>query len=331
MAYFQKGLDGSGTVEDPFLVRSYTDYVSIDARYGVSDDPPYYKLENDINMAANGGYMMEKDFYNGHLNMNDHSIISPKVSIGKYLIKNCDIYSNEMEVVGQDGKIHTKGGCGQILDIRGGLMDYGFNACTFRRMFIDINAEGMFIGNVSPQTGLISRARGEQSHFRINNVGYIYKLVTSYNPGSEGDYPFVDCCFEFNGEAYDINSTSLIDFGYSDPNITDPMLNRCLISGKLDCSNLSYAYGSCPYPLVKGKVSDSAFYLYGNDERDQKGYGGYADTIDSSTVTIALDISDSKMYIKNQNGVTMVSAQNYINPTYLKNIDFDVINVNKEG
>jgi hypothetical protein len=329
MAYYQKGLDGAGTEEEPFLVRSYSDYISIDARYGVADDPPYYKLMNNLNMAAYGGYMKEKDFFNGHLNMNDHSIISPKVAVGRYLIKNCDIYSNEMESVGGNGKVNVKGGCGQILDIRGGLMDYIFNACTFRRMLIDINAEGMYIGNVSPQTGLISRARGEQSHFKITNVGYIYKLITSHYM-SEG-YPFVDCCFEFNGEVYDLHSDALIDFGYSDPNPTDPMLNRCLIAGKVNCENLTYAYGSCPYPLIKGKVSDSAFYLYGYDERDQKGYGGYADTIDNGSVTIALDISDSKMYIKNQNGVTMVSAQNYINPTYLKSIDFDVININKEG
>lgn len=330
MAYWQKGLDGSGTEDDPFIIRSYNDYLNVDARYTVDADPPYYRLDNDLNMSAHGGYLMEKDFLNGHLNMNDHSIVSPKVSIGKYLIKNCDIYSNEMEIVGGDGVVSTKGGCGQILDIRGGLMDYVFNNCTFRRMFIDINAEGIYIGNVSPQTGLISRARGEQSHFVIRNTGYIYKLITSYNPGSIAEYPFIDCCFEFEGEAYDINSNSLIDFGYSEPSNTDPMLKRCLISGKLNCSNLTYAYGSCPYPLIHGKVSDSAFYLYGYDDRDQKGYGGYADTIDSSSVTIALDISDSKMYIKNQNGVSMVSAQNYINPTYLQSIDFDVININKE-
>ena len=328
MAYFQKYLDGSGTEEDPFIVRSYEDYILIDPRYSIDLEPPYYKLMTDINMSAHGGYLMQKDFLNGHLNMNDHSIISPRVPVGQYLIKNCDLYSNDMESVGSNGVVNVKGGCGQILDIRGGAMQYVFNACIFRRMIIDMNTDGMFINDPSTQvqTGLISRAQAEQSHFIISNVGYSGKIITSHY--MDYKYPFVDCCFEFNGEVYD---GPLFEFGYSEPTDTDKMLSRCLISGKVNCENLSYAYSSCPYPLVHGTISDSALYLFGTDDRDQKGYGGFANAIDDSYVSIALANSDSKFYVNAQSGVSIVSAEQFVNPTYLKSIDFDVINVNKEG
>ena len=89
MAYYQNILEGSGTESDPFLIHSYEEYIAIDARYSVDLEPPYYKLMTDINMSAHGGYLKQTDFYNGHLNMNDHSIISPRVPKGQYLIKNC--------------------------------------------------------------------------------------------------------------------------------------------------------------------------------------------------------------------------------------------------
>lgn len=327
MGYFQKYLEGEGTKAKPFLIYSYEDYMVVDPRHSVDVDPPYYKLMNDINMSARNGYLRQMDFLNGYLNMNDHSIISPRVPKGQYLIKNCNIYSNDLEVVGQDGVIHKKGGCGQFLDIRGGAMQYVFNACTFKRIYVDLNAEGMFINDSSQtQVGLISRAKAEQTHFNIRNVGYHYGMITAGYDSN--DYSFVDTCFEFHGETYDV---PLIDFGYSDPSSTDKILNRCMICGTVNCENMSYAYGSCPYPIVKGKVENSVFYLFGKYDRDQKGYGGYADTISSDYVSIGIDPTDSGLYVKNQTGVSIVSAEQIVNPTYLQSINFDVLNINKEG
>jgi hypothetical protein len=324
MGYSQRYLAGSGTEQDPFLVHSYEEWVAIDARYTVDVDPPYYKLMDDINMSAKGGYLLAKDFYYGHLNMNDHSIISPRIAVDKFLIADCDIYSNELEVIKPTGKVVTKGGCGQFLDVRGHSLKCIFSNCTFKRMLIDVNTDGMFLGESSYEA-LFDMVQAEQSHFVITNVGYMDKLFTSLYAGEE--YPFIDCLFEFNGEAFD---GPLIDFGYTSPDPMDKMLNRCMVAGKIDCQYLSYAYASCPYTIVNGTIRDCVFCLRGSEDPNEKGYGGYASRITQDKMTIGLRREDSGLYVKNQLGIDYVSDQDMRNPVFLKAIGFDVKNLNEE-
>lgn len=328
MPYRQTGLQGSGTEIDPFLIHSYEEWVMINPDKSADLDPPYYKLMSDINMNTDGYYWKPTDFANGHLNMNDHSIISPKVPVGGYLIRNCDIYSNSLEVIDANGQIVTKGGCGQFLDVRGDGLMYVFNSCSFKRLIVDIFADNMYLLDKSdPQRGLISRASAEQSHFKIHNEGCMDNLITSYHP--DDDYPFIDCLFEFNGMVYD---GPLINFGYSNPGDDDMMLKRCMIAGKVNCENLTYAYSSCPYTLVNGSISNCAFYLYGDNDVDHKGYGGYAYEVDTGDeLTIALSMTDSGCYIANQNGITIVNDVNYRSPSYLQRIGFNVINVSRRS
>lgn len=326
MAYYQKGLDGSGTESDPFVVKSYEDWVSIDARYTVDLDPPFYRLDTDIDMSSHGGYLIPKDFYFGSLNMDDHSIISPRIAVTKFLVRNCNIYSNDLEEIGYSGETKVKGGVGQILDIRGTEIESIFQDCTFKRMLISVNTENMHILNPTALSGLFERVQTEQCHFVINNIGYMEGLFKSAYQGV-GGYPFVDTLFEFNGDVFD---GPLFDFGYNNVSDDDKMLNRCMIGGKVDCEYLSYAYSSCPYPMVKGMINDCVFDIYGMNDVNQKGYGGYADYVSDEYLSIALRPEDSGCFIKNQNGVTLVSDLEMRNPTYLKSIGFDVKNINKE-
>ena len=64
MSYLQTGLQGSGTPEDPFLINSYSDWKLIDARTSeLDEDPPHYKLTDDIDMYSEHELFKGKNFF----------------------------------------------------------------------------------------------------------------------------------------------------------------------------------------------------------------------------------------------------------------------------
>jgi len=322
MSYYQEGLEGTGVPLDPFIINSYEDWLKIDARKTGLDEPaPYYKLTNDIDMHSEHTLFKGANFLGGTLLMDNHSILNPKVEIDEFVIRFCNIIGGPLELLAPSGKIVKVGGEGKITNIKGNKVKNLFHKCYIERMFIEIDSSLMWFDDGISLTGQMA---GLQSYIRVNNT----------NPYDESRFagPFIsclpmerqksfkDCCFEFNGNAFDY---PLIDQFYDS---TDPevILDHCMVCGDLDCSDMRWHYNTpqAPY-MIGGGIRSCAFDVNGKGARDEQGYRDFAMAFDDSCGS-SIAVRHSGLYVGG-NTVERVSDQDFRDTNKLLEKEFDVI------
>ena len=322
MSYYQEGLQGSGTPADPFIIYSYGDWLKIDARTSGLDEPaPYYKLANDIDMFSEHSLFKGANFLGGTLLMDNHSILNPKVEIDEFVIRFCNIIGGPLELLAPSGQIARVGGEGKITNVKGNKVKNLFHKCYVERMFIEIDSSTMWFDDGISLTGQMA---GLQSYIRVNNdnpydESRFQGPIISCLP-MERQKSFKDCCFEFNGNAFDY---PLIDQFYDS---TDPevILDYCMVCGSLDCSEMQWHYDSSQAPyMIGGGIRSCAFDVNGKGARDEQGYRDYAMIFDNSAGS-SLSVEHSGLFVGGSS-IVKVKDQEFRNAEALASKNFDVI------
>lgn len=325
MAYYQEGLDGSGTASDPFLIKSYSDWKIIDARVGVGDPPPHYKLMTDLNMMAIKERWIGANFLGGTLDMDDHSIVSPYIAVDSYIIRHCNIIGGPLEVLTPSGTVRSVGGEGKIVNVKGDHIKSLLHKCYMERVYVDINDEGMWVED-SGETSLTGQLAGKQCYISIYNDGFNDKELIDCLPLS-GQRSFTDCCFEFNGLTYDV---PLIKQFYTSENPAEVILDHCLVTGSIDCSEMRYSYASTDVYIVDGGINSCAFDISAKGARDEQGYAGYAKFISAENGR-SIAVKRDGLFVNNRSGhdhgpepVLVIPDSDYRKPDVLAPQGFDV-------
>jgi len=275
MSYKQTGLSGSGTALDPFLIYSYEDWLKIDARYDIEDEPPHYRMETDLNFMLIKDDMRGANFLGGTLDMNNHSIINPFVKLGSYIIRDALVIGGPLEVLYPNGHVMTKGGEGKIIGIKGTHVEMLFHKCIFKRVYIVIEVGDM---NIDRQDiSLTGQISGEQCFISIDNEGFNTHPLIACLPNTPA--PFVDTCFEFKGMAFDEH---LIDRWYSTSDPNEVVLDHCMVYGSLDLSEMTRHYTSSETYICNGGIKSCIINVNGKGARDEQGYRGFGTYIDMS-------------------------------------------------
>ena len=322
MAYYQTGLNGSGTPEDPFIISSYADWLIIDARYDLGDEPPWYRLETDLNFMAIKEDFKGANFLGGTLDMNNHSIINPHVKLGSYLIRFATVIGGPLEKLKYDGTVDIKGGEGKIIGVKGTHVDILLHKCDLIRVYVDVNATGM--STDTQDMALLGQVAGNQCFIAIENDDFSTQPLIACLP-VDGRASFVDTCFEFTGLAFD---AGLIDRFYETETPEEPVLNHCMIRGSLDLEYMTRHYTSSETYIVNGAVKSCIININGKGARDEQGYKGLGTFIDTSAgPSLAIRKTGFYMDIEDTTKVISVYDKDYRNVEYNKNNGFDVIKV----
>lgn len=278
MSYRQQGLDGEGTLGNPFLIRSYEDWKIIDARYDIDDDPPCYSLETDLNFMLIREDFQGANFLGGTLLMNNHSIINPHIKLGSYLIRDALVIGGEMEKLTPSGHTKEKGGEGKIIGTKGTHVEMLLNKCILKRVYVDIEIGDMNID--SQDTSLFGQVSAEQSFIAINNHndGFSTHPIISCLP-VYGQASFLDTCFEFTGLTFDKH---LIDRFYSTDNPNEVVLDHCMIRGSIDMSEMTRHYSSSDTYICNGGIKSCIINMNAKGARDEQGYRGFGTYVDDS-------------------------------------------------
>lgn len=322
MSYRQEGLDGEGTSENPFLIRSYEDWKIIDARYDLDDIPPCYSLETDLNFMFIREDFQGANFLGGTLLMNNHSVINPHIKLGSYLIRDALVIGGPLERLKYDGTVDVKGGEGKIIGVKGTHVEILLHKCNLQRVYVDIDATGM---NIDRQDmALLGQVAGIQCFISIYNEDFsTHPLIACYPV--DGRASFVDTCFEFTGLAFD---AGLIDRFYEAETPEDPVLNHCLIRGSLDFEYMTKHYTSSDTYIVGGAVKSCIVNINGKNARDEQGYKGLGTFIDiSAGPSLAIRKTEFYMDIEDPTKVISVYDADYRKVEYNKTNGFDVIKV----
>ena len=310
MAYHQTGLEGSGTANDPFLIKSYSDWEIIDATRDIGDPAPHYKLISDINMNLIRRKWNGASFFGGYLDMDGHTITAPVIAVNSYLMHSCKIIGGPMEVIGPNGKTRIAGGESKILNVKGTHVQPLLEDCSLQRIYLEIDADGMSVDDET--RALTGDFKAEQCYISVHNDGFQTPLI-----GCEET--FVDTCFEFTGQAYD--TSFIIGEGL--------VLDHCMVRGDIDCSEMRYSYMSTNSYMVTGTVSSCAFDILAKGATLEQGWAGYATETDKSNgPTIATERAGLYVYNRTEHEhgapVTVISPTNFKKPDYLISIGFDV-------
>lgn len=317
MSYFQENLQGSGTPEDPFLINSYSDWKIIDARAGLNDPPPHYKLTTDIDMYSEHEPFQGADFLGGTLWMDNHSILNPKIKVDGYCIRFCTVIGGDLETLYFDGHVKHIGGEGKITNITGTKVKTLFHKCYFKRMFIEIDATDMWIDD-STVMSLTGQIASVQTFIRITNDGINDKPLIATLPLDNG-VPFKDTCFEFFGNTFDY---PLIDKYYDSESDAECIMQRCMVCGDIDCSEMSWYHDSDPAPyMVDGGISSCVFTVNAKGARDGQGYRAYTRYI-YDTLGPSIAVNHSGLYVgdraESSTPITRVDERTFKDPDILK-------------
>ena len=329
MSYYQTDLQGSGTPADPFIINSYEDWKLIDARHGVDDDPPHYKLTTDIDLYSEHETFKGADFMGGTLWMDNHAIRNPKLQLDSYCIKFCNIIGGDLETLKPNGQVAHIGGEGQIVNITGNKVKTIFNKCFFKRMFVDIDATDMWIDDDEAMS-LTGQIGALQSFIRIKNESIRVKPLVAALP-VDGDISFRDTCLEFLGNAFD----QPLIYVFHEGEYAELIMEKCAIYGDLDCEQMSYYHDSNPAPfMVDGGVSSCIFSVNAKGARDERGWKAYARAIYNengpsiAAIHSGCYVADRNEPTSHDHGaipITRVDERTFVDPDILKNeYQFDV-------
>lgn len=322
------GIEGTGTEGDPFVLHN------VDALYYVSEIAAiekglYFKLGSTMNCTSKPWRGI--DLNEGSLDIGGCDILNPNIENGGYLFRNGRVFATKDKYDSDGNQVKTDPPTkdGKILDVRGSNISYVFDNVILEHTYISVNynrSSGIPFNDFATEQCNLVIFNGSRSVSRVLFNGKVRTKDiglwddTNYIPA------FVDTRFEINGYAPNESMFKYIVSTDDSVAIPIPILDHCIVTGLVDCSNIRYASSSSPIDLVYNTIKSVMFNLKTNTLQDEPGYRHYSGGAKSVNISTKSRSRDGNgVWVGDNAYIYETEEPNLFKPQVLFDAGFDII------